>query len=168
MSVSETPGLGVAGDIIHIYRVAVAAKRPTGMRQNNQWFAAKQPMVARQTTNGCAANDQRMCGKRPTDVRQTTNGVAAKQPTGLQRNNQRWRGKTTDGFVAKQPTGARQTTNGCATKRPTGAQYGWGIIDADVLPQPLRGNINNYTRYPVSPGFRWRSTPGYIPQPLRG
>ena len=32
LSVSETPGLGVAGGIIHIYRVAVAAKRPMGMR----------------------------------------------------------------------------------------------------------------------------------------
>ena len=32
VSASETPGLGVAGGIIHIYRVAVAAKRPMGMR----------------------------------------------------------------------------------------------------------------------------------------
>jgi len=35
LSASETPGLGVAGGIIHIYRVAVAAKRPTGLRQND-------------------------------------------------------------------------------------------------------------------------------------
>ena len=93
LSASETPGLGVAGGIIHIYRVAVAAKRPTGLRQN----------------------DQRGCG---------------------------------------------ETTNGGAIRMV--------LIDADELPQPLRGNINKLTRYPASPGFRWRSTPGYIPQPLRG
>ena len=32
LSASETPGLGVAGGIIHFYRVAVAAKQPMGMR----------------------------------------------------------------------------------------------------------------------------------------
>ena len=32
LSASETPGLGVAGGIIHIYRVAVAAKQPMGVR----------------------------------------------------------------------------------------------------------------------------------------
>jgi len=109
LSVSETPGLGVAGGIIHIYRVAVAAKQPMGVRQT--------------TDGGCG---------------ETTDGGC---------------GETNDGFVAK---------------RPMGAQYGWVIIDADELPQPLRGNINKLTRYPASPGFRWRSTPGYIPQPLRG
>ena len=161
LSVSETPGLGVAGDIIHFYRVAVAAKRPTGMRQNDQrgcgkttnGDAAKQPMVCGETTDGGAANDQRMCGKRPTGLRQnnqrgrgkTTNGGVAKQPTGLWRNDQRGRGKTNDGGAIRMV-----------------------FIDADVLPQPLRGNINKLTRYPASPGFRWRSTPGYIPQPLRG
>jgi len=124
LSDSETPGLGVAGGIIHIYRVAVAAKRPTGLRQNNQRGRGK-----------------------------TTNGGVAKQPTGAWQNNQRGCGETNDGFVAK---------------RPMGAQYGWVIIDADELPQPLRGNINKLTRYPASPGFRWRSTPGYIPQPIRG
>ena len=35
LSDSETPGLGVAGGIIHIYRVAVAAKRLTGLRRND-------------------------------------------------------------------------------------------------------------------------------------
>ena len=93
LSASETPGLGVAGGIIHIYRVAVAAKRPTGLRRN----------------------ERRVCG---------------------------------------------ETTNGGAIRMV--------LIDADELPQPLRGNINKLTRYPASPGFRWRSTPGYIPQPLRG
>jgi len=86
-------------------------------------------------------------------LRQNNQWIAAKQPTGARQNNQRVCGETNDGFVAK---------------RPMGAQYGWVIIDADELPQPLRGNINKLTRYPASPGFRWRSTPGYIPQPLRG
>ena len=96
LSASETPGLGVAGGIIHIYRVAVAAKRP---------------MDCGKTTNGLRQNDQRGCGK-------TTNGVAAKQPTGARRNDQRGRGETTNGGAAKQPTGV-------VAKRPTGAQYGW-------------------------------------------
>ena len=162
LSASETPGLGVAGGIIHIYRVAVAAKQPMDCGETTNGGAAKQP-------TGVWRNDQRDCGK-------TTNGDVAKQPTGAWQNNQRGRGKTTNGCVAKRPTGLRQnnqrgcgeTNDGFVAKRPMGAQYGWVIIDADELPQPLRGNINKLTRYPASPGFRWRSTPGYIPQPLRG
>ena len=79
LSASETPGLGVAGGIIHIYRVAVAAKQPMD------------------------------CGE-------TTNGGAAKQPTGVWRNDQRDCGKTTNGGAIRMV-----------------------LIDADVLPQPLRG-----------------------------
>ena len=116
LSASETPGLGVAGGIIHIYRVAVAAKRPTGLRRN----------------------DQRGCGE-------TNDGFVAKRTTGLWRNERRVCGETTNGGAIRMV-----------------------LIDADELPQPLRGNINKLTRYPASPGFRWRSTPGYIPQPLRG
>jgi hypothetical protein len=125
LSDSETPGLGVAGGIIHFYRVAVAAKQRMGVRQNNEW----------------------VCGK-------TTNGCAAKQRMGVRQNNEWVRGKTTNGWRG-------EMTNGDAVIRMV-------FIDADVLPQPLRGNINKLTRYPASPGFRWRSTPGYIPQPLRG
>ena len=117
LSVSETPGLGVAGGIIHIYRVAVAAKQPMDCGETTNGGAAKQP-------TGVWRNDQRDCGKRPTDVRQTTNGFAAKQPTGTWQNNQRGRGKTTNGGVAKQPTGLRrnerrvcgETTNGGAIR----------------------------------------------------
>ena len=98
MSVSETPGLGVAGGIIHIYRVAVAAKQPMDCGETTNGGAAKQP-------TGVWRNDQRDCGKRPTDVRQTTNGFAAKQPTGTWQNNQRGRGKTTNGVAAKRTTG---------------------------------------------------------------
>ena len=71
--------------------------------------------------------------------------VAVKRLTGLRRNERRVCGETTNGGAIRMV-----------------------LIDADELPQPLRGNINKLTRYPASPGFRWRSTPGYIPQPLRG
>ncbi|MDY6241294.1 MAG: hypothetical protein SPL67_04140, partial [Prevotella sp.] len=88
----ETPGLGVAGGIIHIYRVAVAAKQRMGVRQNNEWVCGK-------TTNGCAAK-QRMGVRRNNEwvCGETTNGVAAKRPTGVRRNNQWVCGKTTNGL----------------------------------------------------------------------
>jgi hypothetical protein len=92
LSASETPGLGVAGGIIHIYRVAVAAKQPMGVRQTND--------------GGCGETNDGFVAKRPT-------GGAAKRPMGVRQNDQRGRGKTTDGDVAKQPTG-------CAAKRTTG------------------------------------------------
>jgi len=139
LSASETPGLGVAGGIIHIYRVAVAAKRPTGARHNNQWGRGI-----------------------------TTDGVAAKRPTGLRRNDQRGCGETNDGFVAKRTTGLWRNERRVCGETTNGGAIRMVLIDADELPQPLRGNINKLTRYPASPGFRWRSTPGYIPQPLRG
>ena len=41
-------------------------------------------------------------------------------------------------------------------------------ISAIVSPEPLRGNMNKLTDKPLFPGFRWCSTPGYLPQPLRG
>jgi len=80
LSVSETPGLGVAGCIIHIYRVAVAAKQPMGVRQTTDGGCGET------TDGGCGETTNGGCGE-------TTNGVAAKQPTGLWRNNQRGRGK---------------------------------------------------------------------------
>ena len=102
---------------------------------------------------GLRRNNQWVCGE-------TTNGVAAKRTTGLWRNDQWGCGKTTNGYAVNERRVCGETTNGGAIRMV--------LIDADVLPQPLRGNINKLTRYPASPGFRWRSTPGYIPQPLRG
>ena len=55
LSPSETPGLGVAGGIIHIYRGAVAAKQPMGCGETTNGDVAKQP-------TGAWRNDQRGCG----------------------------------------------------------------------------------------------------------
>ena len=85
LSVSETPGLGVAGGIIHIYRVAVAAKQPMGVRQTTDGGCGET------TDGGCGETTNGGCGE-------TTNGGAAKQPTGAWQNNQR--GRNTGGVLS--------------------------------------------------------------------
>ena len=58
----------------------------------------------------------------------------------MRRNNQRGRGKTTNGCVAKRPTGLRQTTNGCAAndQRVCGK-----TTNGDVAKQPTGAWQNN-------------------------
>ena len=100
LSVSETPGLGVAGGIIHIYRVAVAAKQPMGVRQTTDGGCGETTDggCGETTDGGCGETTDGGCGETTNGgCGETTNGGAAKQPTGAWQNNRRGRGETTNG-----------------------------------------------------------------------